>query len=496
MEDTITQVGKLMRSATSKIKEQAEAYMDRGTPLEKSLREATANTNWGCGTTVLAEIARASFDYYDYFTVMRMVWECLADKPSKWRRIFKTLTLLDYLLKNGADRVIEDTREPRSLHRLKTFMDFHYSDQGVDKGAGIRKKAKEMQEMLNDSTLLKQEREKARKNRNRYVGYGVQGERTGPGFTYNADFERGATDRGTVNRNSDKYDPYEPREGQSSTGTFAPVDTHRRSKDRRDDSSGRDGVNMWGEGDGRDSAAGVNSHSYASSKGSSVDSAGDSSDAANRRQHNSRNSASAKQTTHRRHHNPNTQHHSGGGDHRGVTASLSSEDQSSYSSDSGNSSSRSSSLHRHNHQNHTTGNRQRTRRNRERRRLSSSQDTGQSSKHLRNDTTGSTAGTKTAGKRNAGANKSAAPRGAATISAQQKITGTTADVSPLFDPFEGNEHLPDAAESEWAAFTSAAGNSTANISTGNTDTVLPDFFSAPRDTATPVFNNAPPVYNA
>lgn len=36
---------------------------------------------------------------------MSTVWSAIGDKKEKWRRIFKGLNLLDYLLKFGSERV-------------------------------------------------------------------------------------------------------------------------------------------------------------------------------------------------------------------------------------------------------------------------------------------------------------------------------------------------------------------------------------------------------
>jgi len=204
MEDSLKNIGKLMRTATINLKEQAQDFIDRTTPFEKLLREATANTNWGCSTTILAEIAQASFDYNDYYVIMRTIWDCLADKPSKWKRIFKTLTLLDYLCRNGSERVVEEARENRSLSRLRSLTDFHFAEQSADRGDGIRKKAKEILEMLNNKTLLAEERDKAKRNRGKFVGISATGERSGPGYTYNANFHTAAG--GGPARH---YDPYE-----------------------------------------------------------------------------------------------------------------------------------------------------------------------------------------------------------------------------------------------------------------------------------------------
>lgn len=181
MEASLAQVGKLLKNVSRQLKDQAQELMSNDTPLEKQLKEATANTNWGCSTTLLGEIARATHDYNDFFVIMRHVWESLGSKPKYWRKIYKTFSLLEYLLRHGTDRVAEDVRE--CMFRIRRFTAFHFSEEGHDRGGGIREKAKHILDLLTDAELLREEREKARANRDRFVGMSARGDIVGPGST-------------------------------------------------------------------------------------------------------------------------------------------------------------------------------------------------------------------------------------------------------------------------------------------------------------------------
>lgn len=46
----------------------------------------------------------------------------------------QALSLLEHLVKNGAERVIEDARD--NLHRVRMLADFNYYEGPVDKGSG------------------------------------------------------------------------------------------------------------------------------------------------------------------------------------------------------------------------------------------------------------------------------------------------------------------------------------------------------------------------
>jgi len=46
-----------------------------------------------------------------YHQVLKAIWSALDLPGRSWRSIFKALTLLDHLVKNGAERVVEEVRE-------------------------------------------------------------------------------------------------------------------------------------------------------------------------------------------------------------------------------------------------------------------------------------------------------------------------------------------------------------------------------------------------
>lgn len=48
--------------------------------------------------------------------------------------VLQALALLEHLVKNGAERVIEDARD--HLHRVRMLSDFNYYEGSLDKGTG------------------------------------------------------------------------------------------------------------------------------------------------------------------------------------------------------------------------------------------------------------------------------------------------------------------------------------------------------------------------
>lgn len=81
----------------------------------------------------------------------------------------QSLQLLEFLIKNGSERVIDDARSHLSL--LKMLKQFHFIDQnGKDQGINVRNRSKELADLLGDVDRIRAERKKARANRNKFGG--------------------------------------------------------------------------------------------------------------------------------------------------------------------------------------------------------------------------------------------------------------------------------------------------------------------------------------
>ncbi|RHY87483.1 hypothetical protein DYB35_010470, partial [Aphanomyces astaci] len=145
-----------------------------GTDTEKKLEEALSNKNWGA--TILPHIVGGGTIIpasESYNLVMKKVWEAMDAEGRQWRTVFKALALLDHLIKNGTERVVENARD--HMFKLRTLSDFNYYDGSADKGAGVREKVKQILDMLNDNDRIRDERDKAKRLRDKYIGVGSTG---------------------------------------------------------------------------------------------------------------------------------------------------------------------------------------------------------------------------------------------------------------------------------------------------------------------------------
>ncbi|CAD8167367.1 unnamed protein product [Paramecium octaurelia] len=157
------------------IKEAAQQIKDKLTksPLEQTLSEATSNENWNTPTKLLQEVAEASYGYTSCDTIMKFIWKRLDSDNREWRRILKTLNMIEYLTKNGAPRCVGEFRD--NIYKIRSFSDFFLVEQGSDKGLSIRDKTKQLVDLLSNEKLIEEERESAKKIRERLAAAGGVG---------------------------------------------------------------------------------------------------------------------------------------------------------------------------------------------------------------------------------------------------------------------------------------------------------------------------------
>ncbi|CAK9022564.1 unnamed protein product [Durusdinium trenchii] len=161
--------GKLKHEAI-KIKRQAKAVAELETPFERNLREATSNKRWGCPNSVLHELALDAQTYKYRQKIMTRAVENLNGNQEKWRRILKTLIMLEYLIKNGGENIADELRGEQLMFRR--LANFQCREDGTDRGSGVREKADTLVKLLNDKEFLKSEREQAKLHHTKLTGAG------------------------------------------------------------------------------------------------------------------------------------------------------------------------------------------------------------------------------------------------------------------------------------------------------------------------------------
>ncbi|THG98429.1 hypothetical protein EW145_g7425, partial [Phellinidium pouzarii] len=150
---------------------QAKNMVMNVSEMEGKVREATNDDPWGASSTLMQEIAQGQ----QFNEIMPCIYARFMDKEARqWHEIYKALQLLEYIVKHGSERVVDDARS--HLSTIKMLRNFHYiDDKGKDQGINVRNRAKEISELLMDVERIRNERRKAKANRNKYVGTGNDG---------------------------------------------------------------------------------------------------------------------------------------------------------------------------------------------------------------------------------------------------------------------------------------------------------------------------------
>ncbi|XP_053518220.1 ENTH domain-containing protein 1 [Artibeus jamaicensis] len=147
-------------------KRQVKNFVKNYSDAEIKVREATSNDPWGPSSSLMLAISDLTFNTVSLSEIMNMLWQRLNDHGKNWRHVYKSLTLLDYLIKNGSKEVIQFCIE--GFYNLKMLKDFQHIDEaGKDQGYYIREKSKQVLSLLMDEQLVHKEREVACRTRRR-----------------------------------------------------------------------------------------------------------------------------------------------------------------------------------------------------------------------------------------------------------------------------------------------------------------------------------------
>lgn len=150
------------------VRRQLKNVVNNYSNAEVKVREATSNDPWGPSSSVMTEIADATYNVVAFSEIMGMIWKRLNDHEKNWRHVYKSLVVLDYIIKTGTERVAQQCRE--NLYAIQTLKDFQFIDKdGKDQGMNVREKAKQLVALLKDEDRLKSERARALKAKERFA---------------------------------------------------------------------------------------------------------------------------------------------------------------------------------------------------------------------------------------------------------------------------------------------------------------------------------------
>ncbi|CAP27532.1 Protein CBR-EPN-1 [Caenorhabditis briggsae] len=150
----------------STIRRQVKNVAYNFSDAQVKVREATSNDPWGPSTALMSEIADLTHNPMAFTEIMSIVWKRLNDSGKNWRHVYKSLVLLDFLIKCGHEKVAQQCRE--NVFTIETLKDFQHVEDNRDQGLNIREKAKQITSLLADDERLKNERTRFILTRNKF----------------------------------------------------------------------------------------------------------------------------------------------------------------------------------------------------------------------------------------------------------------------------------------------------------------------------------------
>ncbi|KAF7336079.1 Kinase-like protein [Mycena sanguinolenta] len=140
-----------LKAAARVVRNYAKGYSD----TQVKVHDVTSSEPWGPSGLQMNEIAQLTYNQGDFVEILKIIDKQLSDKSAlnDPRRVYKSLVLVDYLLRQGSENVITHFKD--NLYVINTLRDFRA---GKDDGANVREKAKDITSLLQDENRLRTER--------------------------------------------------------------------------------------------------------------------------------------------------------------------------------------------------------------------------------------------------------------------------------------------------------------------------------------------------
>ncbi|EAL45522.2 hypothetical protein, conserved [Entamoeba histolytica HM-1:IMSS] len=144
------------------------------TDAQVFLKDATNNEQWGPTTKQYQQIIQYTYHYQECREIMDFLYKRLCEDGKNWREIYKSLLVLDNILKNGSEEAVNIALG--RVVEVKPLQSFQKIDEdGKDVGINIRERSKQIVELLTDNDYLKQARITAKNQKKDYGGVGNYG---------------------------------------------------------------------------------------------------------------------------------------------------------------------------------------------------------------------------------------------------------------------------------------------------------------------------------
>lgn len=142
------------------------------TPAELLTEEATNGNTWAPDTRTLGSISRAAFEVDDYWRIVAILHRRFSKfERRSWRVSYNSLAVLEHLLTHGPESVSKEFQIDKDV--IGEMGSFQLIDEkGFNWGLAVRKKSDRILKLLEKASLLKEERDRARKLTRGIQGFG------------------------------------------------------------------------------------------------------------------------------------------------------------------------------------------------------------------------------------------------------------------------------------------------------------------------------------
>ena len=107
--------------------------------------------------------------------ICNFMYTKLESQAAQWRRILKSLTAIEFIVKNGSPPAVIQFK--RDMYKISTLCNFSYNESGKECGISVRDKVNLIVDMLSQEHRLYQERAEAFEYRKKfYPGAGPTAE--------------------------------------------------------------------------------------------------------------------------------------------------------------------------------------------------------------------------------------------------------------------------------------------------------------------------------
>ncbi|KAL1818877.1 ENTH domain-containing protein C794.11c isoform X2 [Daucus carota subsp. sativus] len=193
------------------------------TPAQLLTEEATNGSSSAPDTRTLKAISKAAFEVDDYFRILEILRSRLSKFDKKnWRTSYQALIVIEHLMTHGPESVAKVFQADKDV--IRDMGCFQLIDEkGFNWGLNVRLKSEKILMLLEEGSLLKEERNRARKVSRGIEGFGSFSQRTSSakGILSESPITKYARSKSQFTGNGDQEDWFSSKHGEETTKTMA-----------------------------------------------------------------------------------------------------------------------------------------------------------------------------------------------------------------------------------------------------------------------------------